>query len=128
MRKDGRPRQCRATCLADWDEDGSSSEARAAVQARSASPSGARPKAKAKGKAKAKAQPALAAEPPSAQHEVQHGPKKFGGIKNMWCPAYLKGNCKHSDEDCPFPHIDKAAKEVIQAKIQKNIADGKHQQ
>ena len=44
----------------------------------------------------------------------------------MWCPAYLAGRCKHSDEDCPLPHITKEAKAMIQAKIKKNIAEGKN--
>ena len=102
--------------------------------ARSASPSptrggGGRPGPKAKAKAKAQPSPALAAaEPPPAAHEVQRVEKKFGGIKNLWCPAFLSGKCKNSDEDCALPHISKEAKAVLQAKIAKNIAEGKHRQ
>ena len=46
----------------------------------------------------------------------------------MWCPAYLAGKCKHSDEDCPLPHITAEARAMIQAKIKKNIAAGNNKQ
>ena len=94
--------------------------------ARSASPPAAgRPKAKAKGQAKAA--PAAAQPPPNAEG-AQRVEKKFGGIKQLWCQAFINGKCKHSDQDCPLPHISAEAKEVLKAKIAKNIADGKHRQ
>ena len=46
----------------------------------------------------------------------------------MWCQAFINGKCKHSDQDCPLPHISAEAKEILKAKIAKNIAEGKHRQ
>ena len=99
--------------------------------ARSASPPpagrGPHPKAKAKAKGQARAALAVAEVPPTAGG-AQRVEKKFGGIKTLWCQAFINGKCKHSDQDCPLPHISAEAKEILKAKIAKNIAEGKHRQ
>ena len=83
------------------------------------------PTAKAKGQAKAA--PAAAQPPPTAS-EAPRVEKKFGGLKQLWCQAFINGKCKHSDQDCPLPHISAEAKQILKAKIAKNIAEGKHRQ
>ena len=54
--------------------------------------------------------------------------KKYGGLKQLWCQAFINGKCKHADGDCPLPHISAEAKEILKDKIAKNIAEGKHRQ
>ena len=54
--------------------------------------------------------------------------KKFGGMKSLWCQKYLQGKCPLTSEQCPFPHIDKAAKDAIQAAIRTNKDAGNDRQ
>ena len=54
--------------------------------------------------------------------------KKYGGLKQLWCQAYINGKCKRPEGECPRPHISAEAKKILQDKIQKNIAEGKHRQ
>ncbi|MEC8428028.1 MAG: zinc finger CCCH domain-containing protein, partial [Pseudomonadota bacterium] len=42
--------------------------------------------------------------------------EKFGGLKQLWCPFNLKGNCKKGD-NCPLPHIPAESKNAIQKSI-----------
>ena len=61
----------------------------------------------------------------SGQQDAQQQPKgqqpKFGGLKQLWCPFYLKGKCSKGDA-CPLPHVDATAKQAIQSAIQKGRA------
>ena len=92
---------------------------------RSSSPGGGNPgpKAKAKGKARPKSRARTPAAPAPAEGEERQ-PKaqptqqpKFGGMKKLWCPFFLKGKCKMGDK-CPMPHVNEAAKNSLQAAIQ----------
>ena len=82
----------------------------------------------AKATAKAKAAPAAASDGSSAPTDAQK-PKteaKFGGLKTMWCAAYLKGKCPYSDDECVLPHISQETKAQIQAKIDKGVKAGRN--
>ena len=58
----------------------------------------------------------------SAQQQQPKGNQpKFGGLKQLWCPFFLKGNCKKGD-DCTLPHISPEAKEALQKSIQRGRA------
>ena len=48
---------------------------------------------------------------------------KFGGLKKLWCPFYLKGKCTRGG-DCPLPHVSEEAKTALQAAIASNKKTG----
>ena len=48
-----------------------------------------------------------------AQQQAQ---PKFGGLKQLWCPFFLKGKCNRGG-DCPLPHVTAEAKTAIQSAI-----------
>ena len=96
---------------------------------RSKSPGGRRPDPKAKAKAKPRAKstprgkaapaapPPPAAPAPRAPREKSTGPSKFGGMKKLWCPFFIKGTCNKGD-NCPMPHVNEDAKKALQAAVQ----------
>ena len=102
---------------------------------RSPSPGGGRPrsqspggkgKGKGKGKKGGKALPGVADNNSNPQQNTGQTPK-FGGLKKLWCPMFLKGNCK---EPCPsgLPHVNEATKKVLQASVNAAIEARKKQQ
>jgi hypothetical protein len=51
--------------------------------------------------------------------QQQQTQPKFGGLKQLWCPFFLKGKCNRGS-DCPLPHVTAEAKTAIQSAIAAN--------
>ena len=88
---------------------------------RSKSPGPRRTEPKAKAKAGPKSQPRTAAPAPpvagAAGRDKSTGTSKFGGMKKLWCPFFIKGTCKMNDK-CPMPHVSEDVKKALQAAVQ----------
>ena len=84
-------------------------------------------KGKGKGGAKGKGKSgglAMAASEGNEQAQANGGKDaKFGGLKKLWCPFYLKGKCTRGSE-CPLPHVSGEAKTALQAAIATNKKSG----
>ena len=66
-------------------------------------------------------QSAASGQQDSQQQQSKGQQPKFGGLKQLWCPFYLKGKCSKGNA-CPLPHVDATAKQAIQSAIQKGRA------
>ena len=89
-------------------------------RSRSPSPAGRRPRSAGRQRPQngETAAPALqtATAAPAATGRGRTVQEKFGGLKQLWCPFNLKGNCKKGD-NCPLPHIPAESKNAIQKSI-----------